>query len=555
MKKLITVFFLLISILEAQTASVININHIYLPFNNEGILADVNYGSSGAFGRYDDNVFLFSGGFALTGFADSLLWGNAVLSSSLILDYQSGLIGGDPTDEKNIIYSISKDDPPFGDAWQKWTDAVELGADFYDGNGNGYYDPIDHNNNSEWDNNEDRPGLLYDETYFTVYNDGVQSEKRRWNTIEPLGIEIRQTIFASNRNEELATAVFIKYSILYKGLGETTDLDSLTDVIFSIWTDTDIGLYSHEDDTGGSDTTLQSGYTYNFDKVDEEWGVNPPAVFKVFVQGPLVKSNPNDKGYNKKGPHMGLIEYPGYRNSKLGAYVNIYSGDIMPISNSVETVRNYMFGLKSNGVEVDPCNFFYGDVFGEIRCEDVNAQYWFNGFPEDNYGWISTSGGDCFDQTSSEKFTLVKNEPMDIIVAYVVGRGSDNLNSITRAREITQYVHEEYQRNFSTLASVENNNEDLPTQFYLSQNYPNPFNPATKIKYTIGVVDENFRPLQTQLIVYDILGRKVKTLVNEVKSPGTYEITFDASQLASGVYFYRLTSGNLVQTKKMILLR
>ena len=145
---------------------------------------------------------------------------------------------------------------------------------------------------------------------------------------------------------------------------------------------------------------------------------------------------------------------------------------------------------------------------------------------------------------------------MDIIIAYVVGQGDDYFSSITVARDNVRNVFTEYENNFPNAFEIPDYEEIYPKTFSLSQNYPNPFNPSTKIKFTIpGVVDENFRPLQTQIIVYDILGRKVTTLVNEPKAPGNYEITFNASQLASGVYFYRLTSGSFVQTKKMILLR
>ncbi|MDZ7766250.1 MAG: T9SS type A sorting domain-containing protein [Melioribacteraceae bacterium] len=85
--------------------------------------------------------------------------------------------------------------------------------------------------------------------------------------------------------------------------------------------------------------------------------------------------------------------------------------------------------------------------------------------------------------------------------------------------------------------------------FHLTQNYPNPFNPTTSIEYQVSSSEK------VSLKVYDILGREIKTLVNEVKSPGSYEVQFDAPQLASGVYFYRLTASDFVQTKKMILLR
>ncbi|KUG25937.1 hypothetical protein ASZ90_004228 [hydrocarbon metagenome] len=96
----------------------------------------------------------------------------------------------------------------------------------------------------------------------------------------------------------------------------------------------------------------------------------------------------------------------------------------------------------------------------------------------------------------------------------------------------------------------------LPFKFSLNQNYPNPFNPSTKIKFTLpNVGDENFRPLQTQLIVYDILGRDIKTLLNKPMQPGEYQVDFDATGLPSGVYFYRLSSGSFSQTRKMVLIR
>jgi len=90
--------------------------------------------------------------------------------------------------------------------------------------------------------------------------------------------------------------------------------------------------------------------------------------------------------------------------------------------------------------------------------------------------------------------------------------------------------------------------------FSLSQNHPNPFNPTTKIKYSIpNVGNENFRSVQ--LKVYDLLGKEVATLVNKEQSAGSYEVEFDANELTSGIYFYRLQSDSFIETKKMILLR
>lgn len=92
--------------------------------------------------------------------------------------------------------------------------------------------------------------------------------------------------------------------------------------------------------------------------------------------------------------------------------------------------------------------------------------------------------------------------------------------------------------------------ESIPNaNFYLAQNYPNPFNPATKIEYQLP------NNCFVSLKVYDILGNEVATLVNEYKLAGNYEVDFDASNLVSGIYFYKLTTGEFSFTRKMILLR
>jgi len=100
----------------------------------------------------------------------------------------------------------------------------------------------------------------------------------------------------------------------------------------------------------------------------------------------------------------------------------------------------------------------------------------------------------------------------------------------------------------SVITSVEENIE-MPTSFLLQQNFPNPFNPITTISYSIPALQN------VKLIVYDILGREISTLVNEEKPAGTYSVTFDANGLSSGVYFYRIEAGNFNQVNKMIYLK
>ncbi|MBK8552260.1 MAG: T9SS type A sorting domain-containing protein [Ignavibacteria bacterium] len=91
--------------------------------------------------------------------------------------------------------------------------------------------------------------------------------------------------------------------------------------------------------------------------------------------------------------------------------------------------------------------------------------------------------------------------------------------------------------------------ENIPEQYFLGQNYPNPFNPVTKINYELRVTS------YAELVVYDVLGKEVTTLVNVKQSPGTYQVEFDGSGLPSGVYFYRINAGEFTETKRMILVK
>ncbi len=97
--------------------------------------------------------------------------------------------------------------------------------------------------------------------------------------------------------------------------------------------------------------------------------------------------------------------------------------------------------------------------------------------------------------------------------------------------------------------NLTNENNLIPTKYELAQNFPNPFNPSTKINFAIP------KQGMVTLKVFDILGREVAVLVNDVKQPGYYSLDFDASHLASGVYFYKLTSGTFNEVKRMVLVK
>lgn len=98
-------------------------------------------------------------------------------------------------------------------------------------------------------------------------------------------------------------------------------------------------------------------------------------------------------------------------------------------------------------------------------------------------------------------------------------------------------------------SGITQNGTEVPGTYALYQNYPNPFNPATKIRFDLP------KSSHTMLVVYDMLGREVQTLVNQNLNAGTYDADFDASNYSSGIYFYRITAGEFTDVKKMILVK
>ncbi len=124
-------------------------------------------------------------------------------------------------------------------------------------------------------------------------------------------------------------------------------------------------------------------------------------------------------------------------------------------------------------------------------------------------------------------------------VVHVVWRDNRDLNyEIYYKRDPTGNV-----------VGIININSELPNQFSLLQNYPNPFNPTTKIRFALP------KSSFATLVIYDVLGREMETLVNEQLNAGIYEADWSADKFASGVYYYKLVAGDYTETRKMILIK
>ncbi|MDD5360762.1 MAG: C25 family cysteine peptidase [Ignavibacteria bacterium] len=152
----------------------------------------------------------------------------------------------------------------------------------------------------------------------------------------------------------------------------------------------------------------------------------------------------------------------------------------------------------------------------------------------------------CFDNTSWTDYSTVNSTSApNMTWAYA----NDNLTGCSITGGATQSYRPNVCFTLTTVLGAVNNANLIPNKYELAQNYPNPFNPVTKINFAL--------PKQGLVImkIYDVLGREIRTLVNEIKQAGNYSVDFNASEFASGVYFYRLESNDFVDVKRMILIK
>lgn len=183
------------------------------------------------------------------------------------------------------------------------------------------------------------------------------------------------------------------------------------------------------------------------------------------------------------------------------------------------------------------------------------------------YFMYSTDGGDTW--TDPEMFTpvdlqgalmdwrypsIVPVSPVnsmdeDVVEVHMVMQGDTIAGSTVNAAGQPVGVTAQYYHFTTTIPVVGVDNDITVNNFSLEQNYPNPFNPSTKINYSLA------ERSAVTLKVYDVLGNEVATLVNSTQDAGSHSITFDADQLASGLYIYTINTGNFTSSKKMMLLK
>ena len=162
-----------------------------------------------------------------------------------------------------------------------------------------------------------------------------------------------------------------------------------------------------------------------------------------------------------------------------------------------------------------------GSDYATIRYNSSDGfQQWVQRYSEIDYDWASSIAVDGSGNV------------------FVTGRSSGNGSSEDFATI-----------KYSQVIGIKNVSSEIPNGYKLLQNYPNPFNPTTKIRFSLP--KNSF----ANLVVFDALGRELETLVNEQLNAGTYEADWSANKFSSGVYYYRLNTGDFTETKKMILIK
>jgi hypothetical protein len=195
------------------------------------------------------------------------------------------------------------------------------------------------------------------------------------------------------------------------------------------------------------------------------------------------------------------------------------------VNSSVNLTANYkaQYKLQINSIVG---NTFGGDLFYDslqsFTFGVLSRQITFNGTPYRFRGWTGAGTGAYTSPDST---------------------GNDSAVTLSLANAVVEIAR------WQAIVGVSNISSEIPYKYELYQNYPNPFNPVTKINFDI------VKQSNVKIIVYDALGREIETLLNEELQPGKYYVDFNASKLASGLYFYRITAGDFSDVKRMIILK
>jgi hypothetical protein len=246
--------------------------------------------------------------------------------------------------------------------------------------------------------------------------------------------------------------------------------------------------------------------------------------------------------YNQaKQEYEGIIQNYGNSNASIQAYNQLYT--VANLTNSSPSVFNQLKGFYLQQAANQTDSLMIGTLKHLSDLCLVSAEEYLPAI--NNFDEIAQQNPntDIALYRQIDALTTSLLMPQDSCL----NKGVLGKYSVTNLSEYTNKLNELLSTRGKS--GLESEKELLPTEYTLYQNYPNPFNPTTTIKYDLPNTSD------VSLIIYDILGRKVKELVNTKQQAGRYEIQFNASNLASGVYIYQLIADKYFSSRKMILLK
>jgi hypothetical protein len=415
--------------------------------------------------------------------------------------------------------------------WAEWP--ATYGAPFVDVDQNGVYNPT-----------IDTPGITNaSQTVWFVANDLDSARTSALYGSPPIGLEMQVTVWAYSRvSPPYSSVIFKRDRVIYKGTLTTPANATITDMYLTQWVDPDVG--NSVDDFAGCDTALGLAFGYNATATDANYaafGLLPPAIGYDMVQGPIIHTgNPSDSAI------FDLRKRWGYRNLPVSAAIYFAAGG--SISDPPFTYQGTIqwYNLMQGLIPTTGLPFIHPRVPG------VPTKFWLDGDPITGTGRIDgiiSGPSDRRIALSAGPFTMALGDTQEVVEAIIAGLGTDYLNSVTRVKSYSAIVQNDYNGLLQILTSAAESGNETPATVRLEQNYPNPFNPNTTISYQLSA------NTLVSLKVFDILGREITTLVNEVKTPGRHSVTWNAANFSSGVYFCRFATGAHTELRTMVLIK
>jgi len=337
------------------------------------------------------------------------------------------------------------------------------------------------------------PLLIGDMTAFCVYND--MGTHNRFAG-DKLGVEIGQTVFAFNRADAIGDMIFIKWQLVNKSAYDWPE------TYFAIWTDPDLG--NGWDDYVGSDTSLGLGFTYNATDADQQYGSAPPAIGIDFFQGPIVDGAATDTVKLPDG-----TAYPGKKMLKMTSFI-YYNNDDSPNGNPQTTTDgwNYMRGIWRDGLPITE---------GEDGRNQSNpaTMFMLTGDPETDTGWLDQSASDRRFMMTTGPFEMPKwvdsngdnipqrGEPgvQEIVAGCIMGRGSNNLNSVTFLKAVDEVAQMAYDIDFKLPPAPrqpEVTATELPNEILLTWDERSEYNPDDGALYSAN-----------DIVAHGLIGQKM----------------------------------------------